>query len=106
MDEARKAAEQRVRKLRGFYSHLATYIVINGFLLLVNLLTTPGTLWFYWVSLAWGLGLVFDAYETFFRRRFFGREWEERKVQEYMRKHPEDRPDLEEKKQDEERKSA
>lgn len=89
MEEAgRKAAAERVRRLRAFYTHLFTYLVINGFLVAVNLLASPGTLWFYWVSLAWGIGLLFDAFETFLRPRFWGREWEERKIEEYMRKHP------------------
>lgn len=95
MNDARKAAEQRVKRLRAFYAHLAIYIVINLFLLIVNLLATPDYLWFYWLSLAWGLGLIFDAYDTFFRQRFFGRDWEEKKIARYMKEHPDAKPEIE-----------
>lgn len=32
-------AKERVEELRGFYIHLAAYVLVNGFLLIVNLLT-------------------------------------------------------------------
>lgn len=88
MEQNRRAAKEHVRQLREFYSHVVAYIIINAFLIAINLLTTPDTLWFYWVSLAWGLGLAFHAYDTFFKERVFGSAWEERKIQKYMREHP------------------
>lgn len=93
MDDARTAARQHVKRLKAFYSHVFAYVVINGFLVAVNLLTTPETLWFYWVTLAWGLGLAFDAYDTFLKHRLFGHEWEERKIQNFMEKNPDARPE-------------
>ena len=90
MPDPRKAAKERVERLRSFYADLFSYIVINAFLIVVNLLTSPGTLWFYWVSIGWGIGLVFHAYSTFGRDRVLGREWEERKIKEYMKEHPEE----------------
>ena len=96
MESSKDAARQHVRQVRDYYSHLFAYVVINAFLIAVNLLTTPGTLWFYWVSIAWGIGLAFHTYDTFFKRRFFGADWEERKVRQYMRKHPEEKTGEEE----------
>ena len=40
-----------------FRRHLRTFVVINLFLLLINLITYKGSLWFYWVTLFWGLFL-------------------------------------------------
>ncbi|MEM2799420.1 MAG: 2TM domain-containing protein, partial [Candidatus Bathyarchaeia archaeon] len=37
---------------RGFIAHLAAYIIMNIFLIFINLLTSPHRLWFYWVLLA------------------------------------------------------
>lgn len=59
-DEAklrRKAARRADAKL-AFRAHLIAYVVINGFLLAINLLTSPGTLWVIWPMLGWGVGLV------------------------------------------------
>ncbi len=96
IEDIRKAAKQRVTRLRAYYAHVFAYLVINVFLLVVNLLTTPDTLWFYWVSIAWGLGLAFDTYDAFWKNRFFGAEWEEKKIQQYMREHPDAKPDEDE----------
>lgn len=44
-----------------FRSHLTIYLVIGLFLLSLNLLTSPGELWFYWPLFFWGWALVFHA---------------------------------------------
>ena len=46
-----------VRSRARFRRHLRTFVVINLFLLLINLITYKGSLWFYWVTLFWGLFL-------------------------------------------------
>jgi hypothetical protein len=86
MDEnARYArAKQQVEDIRRFYKHLAVYITINVFLFALNFLTGPGTLWFFWVTVFWGIGLVFHAFEVFGGNRVLGRGWEEKKIREIM----------------------
>src|SRR4051794_19750757 len=64
-DERYKAAKARVQQLRAFYTHLATYVVINLFLIVLNLITSPDSLWFYWVTLGWGIGLVLHGVQVF-----------------------------------------
>src|SRR5476649_1984978 len=60
-DEALALAH--VRKLRGFYIHLAQYCIVIAFLAVVNLLTTRHfhyySLWFIWPALGWGIGILF-----------------------------------------------
>lgn len=85
-DEDYDRARQRVKEIKGFYSHLAVYIIINGMLFLINWLTSPGGWWFYWVTLFWGIGLLAHAYGTFVEGGFLGRDWEERKIREIMEK--------------------
>ncbi len=88
MDDKRyQAARKYVRELREFYTHLAAYIVVNGFLFIVDVITGPGW-WFYWVMLAWGIGLAIHAYEVLVQNRFFGPDWEERKIRELMGEKP------------------
>lgn len=43
---------------RVFKVHLTAYLVINGFLLIVNLLFTPGKYWVQWPILGWGIGVL------------------------------------------------
>jgi len=88
-DDRYKAAKSRVAQLRGFYVHLTAFIVVNAFLIVLNLLTSPQSLWFYWVLLGWGIGLVAHALQVYGSFTIFGRDWEERKVQEYLKR---DRP--------------
>jgi hypothetical protein len=48
-----------------FRSHLMIYLVTGCFLLTLNLLTSPGELWFYWPLFFWGWALIFQAVATF-----------------------------------------
>jgi hypothetical protein len=77
-------AKERVEALRGFYANLAAYIVVNAFLLLLNVTTSPDSLWFYWPLLGWGIGIVMHAVWVLGFRRLFGPDWEEKKIQEIM----------------------
>lgn len=81
-----RRAEKQVKKMKDFYSHLASYIIINGFLFGLNLLTSPDDLWFYWPMLGWGIGLAFNWYAVFGADLFLGKDWEERKTQELLDK--------------------
>lgn len=79
-DVGYERARQRVQDIKGFYHHLIWYIIINLILLFINLLTTPGSLWFYWVTVFWGIGLVAHALSVFSTFRIMDKEWEERKI--------------------------
>ena len=56
--ELRQTARKRAQAKLSFLGHLGIYLVVNIILLLVNLLTSPGGLWFYWALLGWGIGLA------------------------------------------------
>ena len=49
-----KEAKERV----DFKSHLVVYVAVNILLIVINLLTSPRSLWFYWVTIFWGFGLL------------------------------------------------
>jgi hypothetical protein len=83
-DNKYQKAKERVRELRGFYSHLGAYVVVNSLLFLINITTSPDVLWFYWPLLGWGTGLVMHAVYVFGLGRWFGPDWEEKKIQEII----------------------
>lgn len=37
---------------------MSGFAVVNVILIALNLLTSPGELWFYWVTVFWGIGLL------------------------------------------------
>ncbi len=84
LSPAERAARLQVYRLRAFYHHLGVYVLVNAGLAGINLLASPGKLWFYWPLLGWGIWLVLHAFATFSRDRWLGPEWEERKVRELM----------------------
>ena len=67
-NELRLRARQRARAKLDFYRHLAIYLVVNSILLAVNLLTSPGSLWFYWPLLGWGIAVAVHAWGVFMSR--------------------------------------
>ncbi|WP_310646184.1 helix-turn-helix domain-containing protein [Limnohabitans sp.] len=78
-DEALVFAQ--VRKLKGFYLHLAQYVFTLGLLLAINLWTHPQYLWVLWVALGWGIGVLFHGLRVFERFNPFGAEWEKKEVE-------------------------
>jgi len=78
-DEA--LAFAHVRKLKGFYLHLAQYVVVVTLLLGINLWTRPQYLWVGWVAMGWGIGVLFHGLRVFERYSPFGAEWEKKQVE-------------------------
>ena len=84
-DEHYEKARKRVQEIKGFYSNLISYILINALLIVINLVTSPGSLWFYWVTIFWGIAIVIHAVKTFvLKGKFLGEDWEQKKIREIM----------------------
>jgi len=81
-DEALALAH--VRKLRGFYIHLAQYVVVIGFLAIVNLATSRQYFWVIWPALGWGIGILFHGLRVFDKVPFLNGEWERQQVERYL----------------------
>ena len=84
-DARYQRARARAAEMRGFYSNLFAYIAINVVLFIIDVVTGGGW-WFYWVTIFWGLAILFHAWRVFGPGQRFGDEWEERKTQELMEK--------------------
>ena len=79
-------ALKKVKEIKEFYQHLAVFLLCNLIVIVVNLMTSPGYLWFIWCVSGWGLGLILHGLSVFNLPPFFNKEWEERKIREILEK--------------------
>lgn len=84
--ERYKEAKKRVGQIKGFYAHLFSYIGVNIVLLAIDLTTRPFELWFYWVTVFWGIGVFWHAMAVFAFGKINSKIWEKRKIKETMKK--------------------
>ncbi|MGY8915412.1 MAG: 2TM domain-containing protein [Flavobacteriales bacterium] len=79
-------AKERVAEIKKFYSNLTSYAVFIGFLAIVNYYTNEWSYpWFLWAAFGWGIGLFFQALKVFQFNLLFGKNWEQRKIEEFMK---------------------
>lgn len=87
-------AKRRVDNIKGFYTHLIVYIVVNTFITwqqvaeyiengknILQALQDNGA---YMVWILWGIGLAIHGLNVFLINGVFGQKWEERKIKQYM----------------------
>ncbi len=78
-------AKERVEELKKFYGNLTSYIVVISGLAILNYWVDGWSYpWFLWAAFGWGIGLLFHAIRTFNMNPFFGKDWEQRKIKEFM----------------------
>lgn len=82
-EERYRRVKARVNELKDFYQHLAAYVTVNLFLLLIDVVTGGGW-WFQFVAFFWGLGVIVHGIEVFGTNGLFDQNWEERKIREVM----------------------
>jgi hypothetical protein len=68
LSEEYEQARKRVERKRKFRADLVAYVVINAFLIGVWAASGMGYFWPAWVLAGWGMLLVLDAWNVFFRR--------------------------------------
>lgn len=82
-------ALKRVKKIKGFYSHLMVYIVINTMIVVSNSSNSSEDFWrwqTFSTALFWGIGLIAHGLSVFLPSFMMGKDWEERKIKELMEK--------------------
>ncbi len=89
--ERYQRAQKQVAEIKGFYGNLVSYILANIFMIFINLKYSPEYLWFFWPLLGWGVGLVFHGMKVFNYSPFLGKNWEEKKIKEFMDKEKQDK---------------
>ncbi len=61
----RHRAKERLAARRGFFVHLAVFVVVNVALVVINVTTAPDTLWVKWPLMGWSIGLAFHGLAVF-----------------------------------------
>ncbi len=84
MSAEEREAMEYVRDIKSFYGHAVVYGVAMAALLIVNLIVSPGNLWFLWAALGWGVGLVSHGMSVFEVFDLFGGDWEKRQIRKRM----------------------
>ncbi len=78
-EEIYRRARKRVEDKKSFLVHLIVYLVVNGGLVIIWLLTGHGYPWFVWPVFGWGIGLVFHFLGVYFFDRETG--WERSEIE-------------------------
>lgn len=76
-------AKEKVEKIKGFYSNLISYLIVLPVLAYINYRTTDFP-WVIFPALGWGFGVVAHGMEAYGYNPFMGKNWEERKIREFM----------------------
>nr|WP_315198823.1 2TM domain-containing protein [uncultured Flavobacterium sp.] len=98
-DESYNIAYKKVKRVKGFYSHLKVYFIVNVIIIISSLnrdfignrFQESGLLDLhtYYTAFYWGLGVLIHAFSVFGRDVFFSSDWEQKKIQKIMEKEKE-----------------
>lgn len=89
-------AYRKVKRIKGFYSHLNIFVMVNTIIIVLSLNQNWTGIRFegnglldwhtYSTLIFWGIPLLGHAFSVFGLERFFGADWEHKKIQKYMEK--------------------
>jgi len=84
-------AKKKLEKIVGFYWHLAAYIIVNTFLIIMIAANNDAdeSMWnfrSFTTAFFWGIGLCFHFFGVFGKNILFGKQWQEKKIKEFMDK--------------------
>lgn len=93
-DESYNLAYRKVRRIKGFYTHLKIYCIVNAIIIISAMDKDFMSARFqehelldwdtYATAFFWGIGLLVHAVSVFGRDIFFGEDWEARKIKQFM----------------------
>jgi len=81
-DKSYERAKKRVKEIKSFYGNLISYCIVIPFLAIINFITSPKDIWFYFPMLGWGIGVIAHGMSVF----AIGKSWEEKKIREILEK--------------------
>ncbi|RRQ46999.1 2TM domain-containing protein [Chryseobacterium sp. SC28] len=84
-------AKKKVKRLKGFYTHVLIYVLVNLLIVFINIQNLkPGESYFkpenFITLFFWGIGLLAHGTSVFLPEFVLGKNWEARKIQELMDK--------------------
>jgi hypothetical protein len=68
--ELRERAVERLRKKAEFRAHLLSYVLVNGFLIIIWAITGSSFFWPVFPIAGWGIGLAFHAWDVYRRQEY------------------------------------
>tara|TARA_R100000935_G_C2815622_1_gene157162 strand:+ start:277 stop:1422 length:1146 start_codon:yes stop_codon:yes gene_type:complete len=83
-DQSYLRAQEKVKKLKSFYGSLTSYCIIIPALAIFNMLSSNAFPWVIFPALGWGIGLIFHGIEVFGYNPLLGKDWEDKKIKEFM----------------------
>jgi polyferredoxin len=66
-DELRRRAVKRLQAKASFWTHLAVYLAVNAFLVMIWFFTGTGFFWPIFPIAGWGIGVAGSAWDAFGR---------------------------------------
>ncbi|PHS08121.1 MAG: histidine kinase [Kordia sp.] len=87
-------AKKKVDKIKGFYTHAVVYVVVNIILLLMIYSGCDNDAEFwnfgsFFTAIGWGIGLLVHGVSVFGKDMLFGANWEEQKMQQFLKEEEE-----------------
>ena len=84
-------AQKRVKQIKGFYWHFFWYLAVNIFIWVMAYRNSDGSeslfnFGTFSTAFFWGIGLVAHWASVFGKNLIFSKNWEEKKIKEYMDK--------------------
>jgi len=79
-------AKEKVTKLKGFYGNLTSYCIVIPALAVFNFLSSSSFPWVIFPAIGWGIGLLFHGMEVFGYNPLLGKDWEDKKIKEFMKR--------------------
>ena len=84
-DEKYLRAKERITEVKEFYAKLLRSTLLIVFLAALNYYTNEWRyMWFLWAAFGIGIGLVTKGVKVFGVNPFLSKNWEERKIKEFM----------------------
>ena len=77
-------AKEKVERIKKFYGNLTSYCVVIPALAIFNYITSNRLSWVFFPAIGWGIGILFHAMEVFDLNPILGKNWEEKKIKEFM----------------------
>ncbi len=85
-DDLYKKAEKRADAKISFYHHLYSFVTVNIILFVLNAVFSWGEWWFYWITIMWGIGLLFHFLKAFVFAPKIDDNYRERMIEKEMEK--------------------
>ena len=73
-----------MEEIKKFYGNLTSFVIVVFGLAVLNLATSPDSLWLLYPAIGWGIGVAVHGLSVFNYIPFLNRDWEERKIRQLM----------------------